>query len=51
MSINLGRSEWSGTVVSSLMAITAGSDDEGTEAIRTGLPQWFHCMTVPAIAT
>jgi hypothetical protein len=49
-SVNLRRSEWSGTVISGVYAITAGFDDDGNVAVRD-LANPYHCMAVPVIAT
>jgi hypothetical protein len=49
LSVNLGRSEWSGSMASIQYVFTAGSDDEGSETPRLFANQ-FRCMTVPAIA-
>ena len=50
VSVNLGRSEWSGSLGTFGYVFTAGFDDEGSETSRL-LANPFHCMTVPAIAT
>jgi hypothetical protein len=49
-SINLGRSEWSGSLSTLQYVFTAGFDDQGSETPRIFANQ-FRCMTVPAIAT
>jgi diketogulonate reductase-like aldo/keto reductase len=49
MSVNLLPSEWSGTLISGFKALTAGVDDGNVSPI--GFSNWFHCMTVLAIAT
>ena len=50
VSVNLGQTEWSGSMATFPYAFTAGFDDEGSETPR-GLAKQFRCMTVPAIAT
>jgi hypothetical protein len=50
LSVNLGRSEWSGSMSTIQYVFTAGFDDEGSETPSLFANQ-FRCMTVPAIAT
>jgi hypothetical protein len=50
VSVNLGRSEWSGSMATIGYVFTAGFDDEGSETSRLFANQ-FRCMTVPAVAT
>jgi hypothetical protein len=50
LSVNLGRSEWSGSLSSLQYVFTAGSDDQGSETPRI-FANLYRCMTVPAITT
>src|SRR5688572_26943338 len=50
VSVNLGQSEWSGSMATFSYAFTAGFDDEGSETPRL-FDRQFRCMTVPATAT
>lgn len=49
VSVDLGRSEWSGSMSTIAYVYTAGFDDQGSETSRL-FANPYHCMTVPAIA-
>jgi hypothetical protein len=48
-SVGLQAAEWSGTVTSSSVAITAGTADAGSSFQRSETFP-FHCLEVPSIA-